>query len=81
MDGPGSVSASFSAPSFNGSKLAEGPRERSGLAGVGDLYPEEAGRSSLPRERPADILFSDETDDQLGLEAKDGIGDCSLLLV
>lgn len=82
VDGPCSVSASSSSPSSNGSRLTEGEEERSGLAVrcVGDLYPEEAGRRSLPRECPTDELFSDETDDQLGLEGKGGIGNCSLLL-
>lgn len=40
----------------------------------------EVGRSSLPNERPADVLFSDEIDDQLGLDGKGGIDECSLLL-
>ena len=44
------------------------------------MYPEEAGTRSLPRECPADELFSDEADGQLGLDVKGGIGDCSLLL-
>lgn len=79
VDGP---STSSSTPSSNGSRLAKGEGERSGLADgcIGDLYPEEAGRSSLPREYTADELASDETDDQLGLEVKGGIDDCSLLL-
>jgi hypothetical protein len=82
VDGPRSVSASSSTPSSNVSRLAEDEEDRSGLGDgcVGDLYPEEAGRRSLPRECPADVLCSDETDDQLGLEVKGGIGNFSLLL-
>lgn len=82
VDGPGSVSPSSSTSSSNGSRLADDPRERSGLAGgcVGDLCPAEVGRNSLPRERPIDVLLSDETDDQLGLDVNGGIGECSLPL-
>lgn len=79
IDGPGSVSASSSTSSSKGSRLVEDPRESSGFTGE-CRGPVEVGGSSLPRGRPVDVLFSDETEDQLGLDGKGGIGKCSLLL-
>ena len=79
VDDPGSTLPSSDSLSVE-SMLIKDTKE--GLVGecVGDLCPLEERTSSLPRERPANVLFSDETDDQLGLGTKDGVGKCSLLL-